>query len=73
MRVRHPKPRPCHHNGSAELLVLVHAMEHNSIGCDWDFKRLVGGWVLFGGAAEPCVLLWPEFCAGCTCWPRVFL
>ena len=58
-------PRPCRRHGSAELLVLVHAMGRNSAGCGWDFKGLVGSRVLFDGAAEPCVLLRPEFCAEC--------
>lgn len=63
-------PRPCHQRGSAELLVLVHAMGRNSAGCDWDSKGLVGSRVLFEGAAVPCVLLGPEFRVVCTCWPQ---
>ena len=69
-----PNPRPCRRRGSAELLVLVHAMGRNSAGCDWDFKGLVGSRVLFGGAAERWMLLGPELCVGCTCWPQgIFL
>ena len=52
-RVGGPDPRPCCQRGSAELLVLVHAMGRSSAGCDWDFKGLVGSRVLFEGIAHP--------------------
>ena len=69
-RPGHPKPRPCHQRGSAELLVLVHAMGRSSAGCDWDFKGLVGSRVLFEGAAEPCVLLGGSPVLHDICWHK---